>query len=267
MADRRMKVGLLVFDHVSSELVGIAGDYDAMFRRLLVGHSDVELLDYDVINGQIPSSPNECDGWLTTGSRHSVNDDFDWIRQMEDFTRKTATVGIPFVGVCFGHQLLAKSLGGHVGQSEKGWGLGVKTVQVVQGLSFIPSDVESFHIMNSHRDQIQKLPGDAVAVGWNDHCPVSAMTVGPSILGIQGHPEMEVDLVEKEMTILVRDLCKRGIDTGIGGSDRRPGAHRNHVEQSLGVQNPMIRIHFELRVDIANEGAGRVDQNATCAGK
>ncbi len=187
-----MKIGLLIFDHVSPELVGLAGDYDTMFRKLLVGHPDVELLEYDVIDGQIPSSPTECDGWLTTGSRHSVNDDFDWIREMENFTRKSATAGTPFVGICFGHQLLAKSLGGHVGRSENGWGLGVKTVQVVQGLSFIPDDVESFNIMNSHRDQIQKLPGDAVAVGWNDHCPVAAMTVGPSILGIQGHPEMEV---------------------------------------------------------------------------
>ena len=115
---------------------------------------------------------------------------------MEDFTRKTASVGVPFVGICFGHQLLAKSLGGRVGPSKKGWGLGVKTVQVVQGLSFIPDGVESFRIVNSHRDQIQQLPRDAVTVGWNDHCPVSAMTVGPSILGIQGHPEMGVDYAQ-----------------------------------------------------------------------
>ncbi len=187
-----MKIGLLVFDHVSPELVGLAGDYDTMFRRLLAGHTDVELLAYDVINGQIPSSPTECDGWLTTGSRHSVNDDFDWIHETEDFTRKTATVGIPFVGICFGHQLLAKAFGGTVARSARGWGVGVKTVHLAQGLSFIPADVESFRIVNSHRDQIQELPRDAVTVGWNDHCPVSAMTVGPSILGIQGHPEMEV---------------------------------------------------------------------------
>ena len=133
MADRPMKIGLLVFDHVSSDLVGIAGDYDAMFRRLFAGHPDVELLEYDVINGQIPSSPTECDGWLTTGSRHSVSDDFDWIHEMEGFTRQTATVGVPFVGVCFGHQLLAKSLGGQVGRSDKGWGLGVTTGDVVPG--------------------------------------------------------------------------------------------------------------------------------------
>jgi len=67
---------------------------------------------------------------------------------------------------------------------------------VVQGLSFIPAGVESFRIINSHRDQIEKLPMDAVTVGWNDHCPVSAMTVGPSILGIQGHPEMEAEYAQ-----------------------------------------------------------------------
>jgi GMP synthase-like glutamine amidotransferase len=193
--DFDMRVGLLVCDHVSPDLVGISGDYDVMFRRLLAGHPEVELVVYDAVNGEIPLSPTECDAWLITGSRHSVNDEFNWIRRLEEFIRKTAAVGVPLVGVCFGHQLLAKSLGGTVVKAERGWGVGVKTVQLADGLGFVPDGVDSFRVINSHQDQIERLPDGGKIIGWNEHCPVSAMTVGSSMLGIQGHPEMDLDFV------------------------------------------------------------------------
>ncbi len=191
--DSDMRVGLLVCDHVSPDLAGISGDNDVMFRRLLAGHPEVELVVYDAVSGEIPWSPAECDAWLITGSRHSVNDDFEWIRRLEEFIRKTATGGVPLVGVCFGHQLLAKSLGGTVVRADRGWGVGVKTVQLADGLGFVPDGVDSFRLINSHQDQIEKLPVGGRIIGWNDHCPVSAMTVGSSMLGIQGHPEMDLD--------------------------------------------------------------------------
>jgi GMP synthase (glutamine-hydrolysing) len=149
------------------------------------------LVVYDAINGEIASSATECDAWLITGSRHSVNDDFEWIRRLEEFIRKTAAAGIPLVGVCFGHQLLATSLGGTVVRAEGGWGVGVKTVQLADGLAFVPDGVDSFRLINSHQDQIERLPEGGRIIGWNEHCPVSAMTVGSSMLGMQGHPEMD----------------------------------------------------------------------------
>ncbi len=188
-----MRVGLLVCDHVRPDMVGISGDYDAMFRRLFAGYPEIDLVVYDSVNSEIPTRPTECDAWLTTGSRHSVNDDFGWIRSLEEFIRNTAVTGVPFIGTCFGHQLLAKSLGGTVVIAEGGWGVGVKTVQLVAGLPFMPVGVGSFRVINSHQEQIEKLPEEAAIVGWNDHCPVSLMTVGSSMLGIQGHPEMDVD--------------------------------------------------------------------------
>jgi len=188
-----MRVGLLLCDHVRSDMVGISGDYDAMFRRLFAGYPEIDLVVYDSVKGEIPSSPTECDAWLTTGSRHSVNDDFGWIRSLEEFTARAAVACVPYVGICFGHQLLAKSLGGTVVMAEGGWGVGLKTVQLAAGLPFMPVGVGSFRVINSHQEQIEKLPEEAAIVGWNDHCLVSLMTVGSSMLGIQGHPEMDVD--------------------------------------------------------------------------
>lgn len=182
-----MRLGLLVCDHVRPEFRHISGDYEDMFRRLFDDHPEVEVVIYDVIGGHLPADPQECDAWITTGSRFSVNDDEPWIRRLEDFVRDVAKSGIPFVGVCFGHQLIAKALGGSVAKSDRGWGVGAKGVTVREDLGL----GGSYTVLTSHQDQIATLPPGAEILGWNEHCPVSMIGVGSTMLGIQGHPEFE----------------------------------------------------------------------------
>lgn len=182
-----VRVGLLICDHVRPDLVEVWGDYEGMFRRLLADEDDVEIVPYDVDHGEMPATPEECDAWITTGSRHSVNDDEPWIRGLEEFIRRVAATTTPFVGVCFGHQLIAKALGGTVTKAESGWGVGLKEVEVdgVFGLD------GSFRILNSHQDQVVALPPGGEVLGRNSHCPVSMLAVGDNLVGIQGHPEFE----------------------------------------------------------------------------
>ena len=129
-----MKIGLLVCDHVRGKFLDISGDHPDMFRRLFAGYPDVEIVPYDAINGELPADLYECDAWIATGSKYSVNDDYQWIRDLEDFVRRVASSSVPFVGVCFGHQLIASALGGSVVESERGWGVGVKEVEIAKGL-------------------------------------------------------------------------------------------------------------------------------------
>jgi GMP synthase (glutamine-hydrolysing) len=221
-----MRIGLLLCDHVSAELMGISGDYLAMFRKLFADRPGLEIVAYDAVNGEIPNGPGECDAWLTTGSRFSVNDDEAWIRRLERFVRQVAVAQVPFVGVCFGHQLLAKALGGTVVTSERGWGVGIEEVNVASGLAFMPDGIESFRVMNSHAEQIEELPNSAVVIGWNDHCPVSMMSLGSSLLGIQGHPEMDVDyskslIRSRRGTRIPREIADEAIASLAEGSDSR----------------------------------------------
>ncbi len=190
-----VKLGLLVCDHVRPEFEHISGDYPDMFRRLFAGHPEVEIVVYDVIGGDMPADPRECDAWITTGSRYSVNDDESWIRDLEQFVREVANEQVPFVGVCFGHQLIAKALGGTVVKSERGWGVGAKEVEVRGDLGLGPSYI----VLTSHQDQIEDLPPGAEILGWNEHCPVSMIGVGENMIGIQGHPEFEAAYSEALM--------------------------------------------------------------------
>ena len=189
-----LRLGLLVCDHLPPEFRSISGDYPALFTRLFEGHPHIELVFYDLPAGQFPDSPADCDAWMGTGSRASVNDDEEWIERFAGLVREIRSADSPFAGICFGHQMMAHALGGKVERSDNGWGVGLKEVVLPDPPSWL--NRRSYRVLNSHQDQITALPPSGVVLGGNDHCANSLMQVGATMIGIQGHPEFTPALSE-----------------------------------------------------------------------
>ena len=188
-----MKIGLLECDHVLERFRHIAGDYPEMFAALFDPHApQIALHAFDVCNGEFPPSIDACDAYLTTGSRFSAYDDVDWIHALKNFTRRIHEAKKPFVGVCFGHQLVAEALGGRVARAETGWGVGVHNIEVVERESpelWMRPQQSSCALQYMHQDQVERAPEGGVVIGHSDHCPVAIFRAGDSMLGIQAHPE------------------------------------------------------------------------------
>lgn len=180
-------IGLLVCDRVRDEFLDVSGDYTDMFASLLSAR--LELTPYFILDDEFPASPTERDGWITTGSRHSVYDDIPWIHRFAEFTRQIAAADVPLVGICFGQQMIAHALGGRVEKSDRGWGVGSKEVTVTEQRPWMAPNAATYRILNSHQDQVVELPPGGTVIATNDHCPVSALAVGGRIIGFQGHPE------------------------------------------------------------------------------
>jgi len=189
-----VRVGLLVCDHVRDELLPIAGDYPDMFAALFGGA--VELCSYDVVSGELPASVAECDAWITTGSAASVYDPEPWIRRLGSFVVDVIGAQRPFVGICFGMQLMAQALGGEVAKAPQGWQVGVSHVTWTgprpPWASPIPTDLK---LLSSHRDQVVALPTRAEVLAGSPHCPVAVIAVGDHAIGFQGHPEFTAPYV------------------------------------------------------------------------
>jgi GMP synthase-like glutamine amidotransferase len=185
-----MKIGLLECDHILERFRHIAGDYREMFAALFNRHAPrISLQYFDVCNGDFPPSLDACDAYLTTGSRFSAYDDVDWIHTLKNFMRRVQEAKKPFVGVCFGHQIMAEALGGKVSRAETGWGVGARSIEVIRTESWMLPAQSSCALQYMHQDQIKLLPDDGVVIGRSDHCPVAMFLVGDSMLGIQAHPE------------------------------------------------------------------------------
>jgi GMP synthase (glutamine-hydrolysing) len=191
---RPLKIGILRTDAVRPELQARHGDYPAMFRALLhraagAGEQECPLRfrDLDVRRDDCPERFDDCDAWLITGSKHSVNDDADWIRRLEAFVRELDEHRQPLVGICFGQQLVARALGGEV--AEQDWVLGVQRSRVLRSLPWMDPPLSAFSLISSHRDQVRSLPPGAQRIAASDACPVGGFVVGDHILCLQGHPE------------------------------------------------------------------------------
>ncbi len=101
-----MKIGILQAGRSPEELRDRHGDYDDMFRRFLDGQG-FEFVTYPVLDGVLPNSVDDAEGWLVTGSKFGVYEDHDWIPPLEDFLRQAYAQAVPIVGIYFGHQILA----------------------------------------------------------------------------------------------------------------------------------------------------------------
>jgi GMP synthase-like glutamine amidotransferase len=183
-------IGLLACDEVAERFRHIAGGYQQMFERLLSPHiSGLHVTRFDVQARDIPADAQTCDGWITTGSRASVYDRDAWIREAETFIRKVADSDRPFVGICFGHQLLARTLGAEVRPAPGGWGVGVLPLSVLHNEDWMTPPRSTVRMQYMHGDQVTTPPPGARLLGKAPHCPVAMFQVGPRLLGIEAHPE------------------------------------------------------------------------------
>ena len=100
-------------------------------------------------------------------------------------------LGIPVLGICYGAQLIAATLGGTVDNSEvKEYG-NTEVTYHCDSVLFQNIDKTSIAWM-SHTDYISALPAGFTATATTSHCPVAAMEHSEKkIFALQFHPEVE----------------------------------------------------------------------------
>ena len=196
-----MRIGILETGQVSEDLIAEHGGYPEMFERLLtaVPDIDLELVVYHTMQG-VPDSV-DCDVYLITGSRFSVYDDLPWILPLVQFLERALDQGKKVLGICFGHQLMAHFFGGHVGPADVGWGVGVRSVDVLAKHPWMNPPLDSFALLCSHQDQVLELPKDAEVFAGSDFCPNAGYTVGDQVLTLQSHPEFTTGYCQALMTL------------------------------------------------------------------
>lgn len=179
-----MKIGILETGYPPGNLAERFGDYPAMFAKLLGPEFSFET--FDVQAGELPTKAAH-DAYLVTGSPAGVYDPLPWIAPLQQFIRSAKDSRM--VGVCFGHQVMAQALGGHVEKSEKGWGAGLHRYSIVHQPSWTDPG-ETIDIPASHQDQVVIQPPDTKIVAQSDFTPYAALvwTDRPAV-SFQFHPE------------------------------------------------------------------------------
>ncbi|GAB3691649.1 type 1 glutamine amidotransferase [Salinarchaeum chitinilyticum] len=154
------------------------------FRREL----DADLVEYDVTEGDVPTT-FAFDGVVVTGSRASVYWDEPWIPAIKEWVAEAIDRGLPVLGVCWGHQLLADVLGGEVAAMDE-YELGYATIERTTADSRLLEGIDdSFTAFATHSDEVVELPPGAELLARNDRS-IHAFQIG-DVYGVQFHPEYD----------------------------------------------------------------------------
>ena len=188
------RIGLLLVGHIDAGSLHIGGDYPELYTDLLQPH-DIQLTTYRCDEGQLPDSLSEQDGYICSPSRLSVYDDHQWLRDVEQLLRDMVASETPYVGICFGHQLMAQALGATVQKADVGWGIGAKHYEVVEAQPWMDSTADIV-LAASHQDQVMQLPDGARLMARAAYCPVGGMLIGERAWTLQVHPEFSPALAD-----------------------------------------------------------------------
>lgn len=165
-------------------------------RRNFDRELEADLTNFEVRDGELPPAfdpdgdgrpARRFDAVVLTGSPASVNDDEPWIREVESWIDDALAAGMPALGICFGHQLLADVLGGSV-ESMGEYEIGYHMIRHDGGLLFEGVD-EWFVAFTAHSDEVVDPPPGATELAANNFS-THAFRRGRAF-GVQFHPEFD----------------------------------------------------------------------------
>ncbi|MEC4724357.1 GMP synthase [Shewanella sp. D64] len=213
-----MRIGILQCDDVTAALQAKHGNYPEMFTRLFEDlDRELVFVVYRVIDGDYPNSVDDCEAYITTGSRYGVNDDEPWVLQFKQYIATLYAYKKKLIGICFGHQMMVKALGGEVVKSPKGWGVGVATSAITLHKPWMDCNIEKLSLVVSHQDQVTVLPEDTEIIASSDFCPFYMIQINDHFLGIQGHPEFSKiysqDLMNARRDRIPAQRIEKGIES------------------------------------------------------
>lgn len=164
-------------------VLDFGGQYNQLIaRRVRENHVYSEVRPYTTPFSEIKKAGYA--GIILTGGPNSVYGD-----NALSYDKRLFELGVPILGICYGAQLMAYTLGGQVtaGNSEYG-----KVAASINTSSALFEGIEpNITCWMSHTDYINQIPAGFRITGKSGECPVAAMEcTSKKLYAVQFHPEV-----------------------------------------------------------------------------
>lgn len=198
------------------------GDFTHWIRTAAgLGRHEVEVVP--VLEGRQPPDPAPFAGVLVTGSAAMVTHREPWSEATAGWLREAAHGGLPMLGICYGHQLIAHALGGTVADNPRGREMGTVAVELHDSAREDPlfrGLPSRFPAQATHLQTVLAPPEGAVVLARSALDDCQAYRWREHAWGLQFHPEFSTihmhGYVAARREALQREgHCHRGIAAAI----------------------------------------------------
>lgn len=131
-------------------------------------------------------------------------DDYPWLTEEKQVIHQAVTkLGMPFLGICLGHQLLAEVMGGKVEQT-RDHEIGLFEIKpTMDGLNhpLLHKLPNPSLWVNVHIAEVTLAPPQAIILATFENCQNHIMQIGKSAYSCQFHPEVCGHTVDESLKI------------------------------------------------------------------
>ena len=160
----------------------------------------------------------EPSAYIVFGSDSNVTDRLDWQIDIAKRMKEALEKGIPVLGICFGHQLIADIFGSKIDLvvPENKCFEGTRAVEIIED-KFGFTKGEKFSVFVTHHYELKDLPKEFIHIATSKDCKLDG--IGHKTLpffSFQGHPEASDDFIKHHIEI---DMSPEEIEHGkLGGN-------------------------------------------------
>ena len=177
-------------------------DMEAQEQTCFLERCRIDADQLDAINLpwlDAPPDPSVLDGYdaffIGGAGEYSATQDYMWMEGALDLIRRAYDEALPTFGSCWGHQLIARALGGRVEHDPERAELGCHHVALTEAGkqdALLGSFPDAFLANMGHHDRVTELPPGAVELAYNRTQPNEAFRmVGKPMYGTQFHSELD----------------------------------------------------------------------------
>jgi GMP synthase (glutamine-hydrolysing) len=189
-----MRPVILRTGNTFAPLLARRGDFDHWFAdRMGWPHDRLHVVDC-LTDADWPD-PTGVDGVIVTGSAASVHNEAPWSVRAGKWLVDAHQAGIPILGVCYGHQLLAHALDGRSGPNPMGREVGLCEIEVLEDDPLFEGLARPIIVAETHVDAVLEVPTGARVLACSGNTAVQAMALGENTRTVQWHPEFDGEVM------------------------------------------------------------------------